>query len=51
MAEFPEVDRAAWYSLDEALEKINKGQRPIIAAALEAAALDRMADSSRKTED
>jgi predicted NUDIX family NTP pyrophosphohydrolase len=50
MAEFPEVDRAAWYSLDEALEKINKGQRPII-AALEAAALDRMADSSRKTED
>jgi predicted NUDIX family NTP pyrophosphohydrolase len=31
MAEFPEVDRAAWYSIDEALEKINKGQRPIIA--------------------
>jgi predicted NUDIX family NTP pyrophosphohydrolase len=30
--EFPEVDRAAWYSIDEALEKINKGQRPIIAA-------------------
>jgi predicted NUDIX family NTP pyrophosphohydrolase len=51
MAEFPEVDRAAWYSLGEALEKINKGQRPIIAAVLEAAALDRMADSSRKTED
>jgi predicted NUDIX family NTP pyrophosphohydrolase len=50
MAEFPEVDRAAWYSLDEALEKINKGQRPII-AALEAAAFDRTADRSRKTED
>ena len=32
MAQFPEVDRAAWYSIDEALEKINKGQRPIIAA-------------------
>jgi predicted NUDIX family NTP pyrophosphohydrolase len=32
MAEFPEVDRAAWYSIDEALEKVNKGQRPIIAA-------------------
>jgi predicted NUDIX family NTP pyrophosphohydrolase len=32
MAEFPEVDRAAWYSLPEALEKINKGQAPIIAA-------------------
>jgi predicted NUDIX family NTP pyrophosphohydrolase len=38
MAEFPEVDRAAWYSIDEALEKINKGQRPII-AALEAMAI------------
>jgi predicted NUDIX family NTP pyrophosphohydrolase len=31
-AEFPEADRAAWYSIDEALMKINKGQRPIIAA-------------------
>jgi predicted NUDIX family NTP pyrophosphohydrolase len=30
MAQFPEVDRAAWYWIDEALEKINKGQRPII---------------------
>ncbi len=37
-AEFPEVDRAAWYSIDEALEKINKGQKPII-AALEALAI------------
>ena len=32
MAQFPEVDRAAWYSIDEALEKINKGQRAIVAA-------------------
>jgi predicted NUDIX family NTP pyrophosphohydrolase len=32
MAEFPEVDRAAWYSIDEALMKINKGQKLIIAA-------------------
>jgi predicted NUDIX family NTP pyrophosphohydrolase len=32
MAEFPEVDRAAWYSIDEAFVKINKGQKPIIAA-------------------
>ena len=32
MAEFPEVDRAAWYSIDEALEKVNKGQTPIINA-------------------
>ena len=35
MAEFPEVDRAAWYSLAEATEKINKGQKPIIAALAE----------------
>ena len=35
MAEFPEVDRAAWYSIDEAIEKMNKGQRPIIAALAE----------------
>jgi predicted NUDIX family NTP pyrophosphohydrolase len=32
MAEFPEVDRAAWYSIDGALVKINTGQKPIIAA-------------------
>ena len=34
-AEFPEVDRAAWCSLDEAMEKANPGQRPIIAALAE----------------
>ena len=34
MAEFPEVDRAAWCSIDEALKKINKGQRPILAALI-----------------
>ena len=34
-AEFPEVDRAAWYSLAEAMEKATKGQRPIIAALAE----------------
>ncbi len=34
-AEFPEVDRAAWYSIDEALEKISKGQRPVIAILAE----------------
>ena len=32
IVEFPEVDRAAWYSIDEAFVKINKGQKPIIAA-------------------
>ena len=31
-AEFPEADRAAWLSPDEALEKATKGQKPIIAA-------------------
>ncbi len=31
-AEFPEVDKASWYSIDEALKKVTKGQRPIIAA-------------------
>jgi predicted NUDIX family NTP pyrophosphohydrolase len=31
-AEFPEVDRAAWYSIDEAFMKIHKGQKAIIAA-------------------
>lgn len=35
LAEFPEVDRAAWYSIDEAMEKATKGQRPIIAALAE----------------
>ena len=30
--EFPEVDRAAWFSLDEAQVKINKGQIPLIQA-------------------
>jgi predicted NUDIX family NTP pyrophosphohydrolase len=34
-AEFPEVDRAAWCSIHEALEKINKGQKPIISALIE----------------
>jgi predicted NUDIX family NTP pyrophosphohydrolase len=32
MTEFPEIDRAAWYSIDDALVKISKGQKPIVAA-------------------
>ena len=32
IAEFPEVDRAAWLSIDEALQKATKGQKPIIEA-------------------
>jgi predicted NUDIX family NTP pyrophosphohydrolase len=32
MAEFPEVDRAAWLTLEEAAVKIIKGQRPILEA-------------------
>ena len=35
VAEFPEVDRAAWFSIDEAIEKATRGQRPIIAALAE----------------
>jgi predicted NUDIX family NTP pyrophosphohydrolase len=35
MAEFPEVDRAAWCSIKEAMEKATRGQRPIIAALAE----------------
>jgi predicted NUDIX family NTP pyrophosphohydrolase len=31
-AEFPEVDRAGWFDLDEALIKVTRGQRPIISA-------------------
>ena len=31
-AQFPEIDRAAWFALDEALEKVTKGQKPIIEA-------------------
>jgi predicted NUDIX family NTP pyrophosphohydrolase len=27
---FPEIDRAAWFTLDEAREKINEGQRPLL---------------------
>jgi len=27
---FPEVDRAAWFSIDEAMEKINEGQRGLL---------------------
>ena len=38
IAEFPEVDRAAWHSIDEALDKINKGQRPILVALVALAA-------------
>lgn len=30
--EFPEVDRAAWFSFEEALKKITKGQVPIVMA-------------------
>jgi predicted NUDIX family NTP pyrophosphohydrolase len=35
MAEFPEADKAAWYSLDQALEKVTRGQKSIIAALAE----------------
>jgi predicted NUDIX family NTP pyrophosphohydrolase len=28
--EFPEIDRAAWFDLDEALRRLSPGQRPIL---------------------
>lgn len=34
-AEFPEVDRAGWFSLEAAAVRIVKGQRPILAALAE----------------
>ena len=40
MAEFPEIDRAAWFSIDEAMEKAVRGQRPIIAALVEKLGLE-----------
>ena len=36
MAEFPEVDRAQWFGVDEAREKILAGQLPLIDALVEA---------------
>ena len=33
--EFPEIDRAEWFALDEAAAKILKGQRPILEALAE----------------
>jgi predicted NUDIX family NTP pyrophosphohydrolase len=32
---FPEVDRAGWFGADEAAVKIHKGQRPILAEAIQ----------------
>ena len=31
---FPEVDRAAWFSAEDAVKKINKGQAPLITELL-----------------
>lgn len=33
MASFPEIDRAGWFGSKEALEKVHKGQRPILEEA------------------
>ena len=35
-AEFPEIDRAEWFSLDEAAAKILKGQGPMLEALVQA---------------
>jgi len=39
-AEFPEVDRADWFALDEALTKVAKGQTAIIRALAEKLGVD-----------
>ena len=35
MGEFPEVDRAGWFSIEEARDKIIKGQAPFLERLLE----------------
>jgi len=35
VAEFPEIDRAGWFAPEGAMEKILRGQKPIIERALE----------------
>jgi predicted NUDIX family NTP pyrophosphohydrolase len=39
--EVPEVDRAAWFTPEEAARKLLKGQRPILEALLRRLAQDR----------
>lgn len=36
LAEFPEADRGGWFTPDQAVEKLTKGQAPIVAALLQA---------------
>jgi predicted NUDIX family NTP pyrophosphohydrolase len=45
MASFPEVDRAAWFGVHEAMAKILVGQRPILERLLA-----RLADQEKKDE-
>jgi predicted NUDIX family NTP pyrophosphohydrolase len=40
MAEFPEIDRAEWFSLDEARRRINPGQLPFIEELQEVSRMD-----------
>jgi predicted NUDIX family NTP pyrophosphohydrolase len=35
MQSFPEVDRGAWYSLQQAQVKLSPGQRPLLQAVAE----------------
>ena len=43
--EFPEVDRAAWFSIEEAQRKMSVGQAPFLLQLLE-----KLEDSERKAE-
>jgi predicted NUDIX family NTP pyrophosphohydrolase len=46
LQEFPEVDRASWFSPSAALRKIIKGQRPIVHALIERLGIDPDTDES-----
>jgi predicted NUDIX family NTP pyrophosphohydrolase len=49
MQQFPEADRAAWLSPDEAMRKVLKGQRPILATLLERLGLQSPAQVERSS--
>ena len=49
MQRFPEADRAAWLSPDEAMRKVLKGQRPILATLLERLGLQSPAQVERSS--
>jgi predicted NUDIX family NTP pyrophosphohydrolase len=47
MASFPEVDRYGYFALDEAAEKLNAGQRPLLVALADAVMMQRPSSPPR----